>query len=112
MSEPRLTSSFQISALIAQAQQQGIFPMVVHKGDEHAGSIVWVLYNRAQHYKILTQTRTMDGQPAWMWGTGQDPITARQADEYIARHLSRDSDIWIVESMSDLFIPPFQATIL
>ncbi len=89
-------------AIWVQAQVRlcdiAFLPIVVHrKGDPDAGSIVLKLNRLADGCQVYSQARTLDGDPAWMLGTGPEPVEEREADNLIARHVARDPDLWVVE---------------
>ena len=46
---------------------------------------------------VFTQTSTLDDEPSWSRGTGPAPVTRPEADAYIARQVSRDPDLWVLE---------------
>jgi hypothetical protein len=47
-----------------------------------------------------------------MRATGSDAVDEAQADEYVARQVSRDPDLWVIEFDSPELSPPFEAKII
>src|ERR1700757_2701604 len=96
MGEPRIKAGIFVSAAIRMGALQGKAGVVVRKGDADAGGIVVVLRGRAGNV-VLSQFREADGRLAWMRGTGAAPVSEAATDEYIAKQLRYDPDIWVIE---------------
>jgi hypothetical protein len=60
---------------------------------------------------VLSQIRGADGALAWLRATGPAPVDQAKADEYVARQLRFDPDMWVLEFESPDMLPPFEAKI-
>lgn len=112
MSEARLKTALWVSAVLRQATQNGISAMRLRKGDEDAGGVLAVLVGPDGQAVVLSQTRTPDGDPAWMRGSGTDPVSEADADSYVSRQVRYDPDLWVLEFRVRDFTPPFEARML
>jgi GMP synthase (glutamine-hydrolysing) len=97
MSADRLKSSIWVQACVFRADREGIAATVLRRGDADSGSILVRLDRRDLGCAVLAETRDTNGDRAWFRGTGPEPVTTETADLYIARHVARDPDIWVVE---------------
>lgn len=110
--EPRLKTGLIIQAALRLATQQAIPMVVARRGDGDAGAIL-IKLNRLEHgFTVLAQTRTLDGDLAWMRATGADPVDEPTADAYIARQVKRDPDLWVVEIEDRAGRPIFAGRVL
>ncbi len=112
MTEARLKAGIWASAALRRAHQLGRSGMVLRRGDPDAGGILVVLREHAGTLVVLGQTRTADGEPAWIRGTGAAPTDQATADAYVARQVARDPDLWVLEIDGPDLVPPFEALIL
>ena len=97
MMEPRLKTSIWVSALIRRAEIGGAAAYVARKGEPDAGAVlvkVALLDGRA---RVWSSAYGGDGHRRWMKATGAEYVSEPDADAYIARARSRDSDLWVVE---------------
>nr|WP_220790446.1 DUF1491 family protein [Gluconacetobacter takamatsuzukensis] len=101
-----------VSAVVRHANQTGHPAMVLRRGDADAGGVLAVLLGRDGRLSVLAQTRAPDGSPAWIRGTGADPVDQATADAYVARQVGRDPDLWVLEFDAPDLAPPFEATLL
>ena len=109
---PRLKTDILARALVRESARDGRSAMVLRKGDATAGGILVVLVNRAGEGIVLSQTRTPEGDPAWIRTSGLAPLTTQDMQAFIDRQVKYDPDLWVLEIESDDFSPPFQATLL
>ena len=93
----RLKTGIWVSAQIHLCNAKALPLVVIRKGDPDAGAVLLKIVKPDAGATVLTQTRTAEGDLAWMKGTGADPVTDADADAYIARQLKRDPDIWVIE---------------
>jgi hypothetical protein len=112
VTEARLRTGLWAAAVIRRASQDGRSAMVLRRGDDDAGGVLAVLLGRDGRLSVLGQTRTPDGRPAWIRGTGADPVDQQTADAYIARQVSRDPDLWVLEFDAPDLAPPFEAILV
>ena len=112
MSEPRLKTAIWASMALRRADQLGRSGMVLRKGDADAGGVLLVLRRRDGGIGVLSQTRSIDGAPAWLRATGADAVDQETADAYVARQVSRDPDLWVLEFDAPDLMPPFEAVLV
>ncbi len=70
---------------------------VVRKGDVEAGALFLKINHFAAGCEVFSGIAGPDGGPAWFRATGAQPVPEKEADAYLARQVSYDSDLWIVE---------------
>jgi hypothetical protein len=111
VSEARVKAGIWVSMALRMGNGSGRYGVVLRKGDPDAGSILVVLRGRDAQL-VLTQTRTTEGEAAWMRGTGPDPVDQDTVDAYVARRVKSDPDLWVLEFESPDLLPPFEARII
>lgn len=97
MHEARVKTELWIKAQIRRCDVEFIPAVLVRSGDPDAGAILLKINRFAEGCRVLSQVRTMEGAPAWMAGTGHDPVNEADADDYIRRQIMRDGDLWVLE---------------
>ena len=107
----RLKTGVWVSMALRLGNNGGRYGVVVRRGDADAGGVLVLLRGRSGQI-VLTQARTADDSPAWVRGTGTEPVDQEVADAYIARQLKYDPDLWVLEFESPDLLPPFEATLL
>ena len=109
--EPRLKSGIWVKSALRMADLDGRSGVVLRRGDADAGGVLVMLRGR-EGLCVLSQIRTPDGTRAWMRATGAAPVDQAAADEYVARQVRRDPDIWVLEFDAPDLRPPFEAKIV
>ncbi|NHO31317.1 DUF1491 family protein [Acetobacter fallax] len=112
MSEPRLKTALWVSAVLRQSNQAGYPAMRLRRGDEDAGGVLAILLDPSEQAVVLAQTRAPDGSPAWIRGSGSEPVSEADASAYVTRQVGRDPDLWVLEFRVTDFTPPFEARLL
>ena len=92
-----LTTGLWVSAQVRLCDRAFIPATVVRRGDPDAGTVLLKVNRFEAGVTVFTQASTLDGEPAWSRGTGPKPVAEPEADAYIARHVDRDPDVWVVE---------------
>jgi len=110
MAEPRVKAGLWVQMALRLGAQDGRYGTVVRKGDPDAGGVLVVLHGKGG-LSVLSQMRGADGALGWLRATGPAPVDQAKADEYVARQLRFDPDLWVVEFESPDLLPPFEATI-
>jgi len=95
--EPRLKAGFWIKALIRRCETAGAFAMVLRKGDETAGTMVLKISTLDGKARALVPGYGVDGQRIWRPQPEHDPVAEADVDAYIARSVTRDPDVWVIE---------------
>ncbi|MGE5504090.1 MAG: DUF1491 family protein [Actinomycetota bacterium] len=97
MSEPKLKAKLWVHATIRRCALVNVPAVVVHKGDEDAGTVLVKLNRGPEGCEVFTQVRDAAGRLAWMRATGPVPVPEDRADAYIARARDIDWDLWVLE---------------
>ncbi len=93
----RLKSSLLVSAEIRRCEGLFISCVILHKGDDERGLILIKQYVAEFGSRIYTQTRDEQGILIWHQPLGDDWLEETKADQYIARQIDFDDDLWVIE---------------
>lgn len=93
----RLPTELWVKAHGARCSAAGVPMVVVRRGDPHRGLVVVKLLHREAGFHVFTQTRDLDGDLAWATAFDGVRVVEAEADDYIARQVSYDPDLWIIE---------------
>ncbi len=97
MSEPSLKAEIWIKAQIRLCDIKSIPAMVTQRGDSDSGSVLLKLNRLDAGVEVLCQTRDIEGNHAWVRGTGEDLVSEIESEVYIAKQIQNDPDIWVLE---------------
>lgn len=97
MVEPRLKTEIWVSALLRRCSVEVTFAAVVRRGDNTSGSVLVKVNRLDGSAYVLSAARQVSGEGIWMRGTGPEDVPEADADAYIARAVSFDRDLWVVE---------------
>jgi hypothetical protein len=96
MSNERLPTEFWVQAQLRRLNASGVGAYLLRRGDAERGAVIVRLAERGG-VRILIQVRNLDGKLAWMGVKDGAIITEADADAYVERAVSRDSDLWVIE---------------
>jgi hypothetical protein len=111
MTEPRIKAGIWVSMALRMGNADGRFGAVLRKGDPDAGGVLVVLRSR-DGVCVLSQVRSTDGELVWMRATGAGAVDEPTADAYVARQVSFDPDLWVLEFEAPDLLPPFEAKLV
>src|SRR3546814_16976525 len=92
-----LKAKLMVQACLRASAANGLNAALLRRGYEDAGAVLIKLNLLDGTGVVLTQTRNIAGDTAWMRGTGPSPVPDAEADAYIDRQVKRDPDTWVVE---------------
>lgn len=107
MSEPRLKTRLLIQAAIRRCGMEAIPVMVVHKGDDDAGTVLVRVELTGGMHRIYAQTRDGQGRAGWLCVTGDQPVDGERASAYIDKARRIDRDVWVLDVDSPKGHVPF-----
>jgi hypothetical protein len=93
----RLTSAVLVNALVRRVNQAGGSAMVLARGDETAGAILLLTYERGTNPKFLERGVGAGGSPALLASGPAALADESEVTAYWQRRRSRDSDLWVIE---------------
>ena len=97
MSEGRIATELWVMAHIRRCHAQGIMATVVKRGDDWGGAVIVKLNLLGPGFRVLTQSRDIEGNIAWLQAKEGAVLNETDADDYIARQTARDPDLWVIE---------------
>lgn len=97
MDDDRIATDLWVRAHIRRCSAAAVPIAVVHRGAHYGGMVLLKLNQLNQGCRLLTQTRDMEGKLAWLPALSGALVPEAEADRYIARALSRDRDLWVLE---------------
>jgi hypothetical protein len=106
----RIPTELWVTAHLRQCAAKAVPVYVVRRGEPDSGTVMVKLVRKDRTCKLLSQSRDIDGNMGWMDVFGGEAVDERKADEYIARTVSRDPVVWVVEVEGDK--SPFEGKIL
>ncbi|MGB0625763.1 MAG: DUF1491 family protein [Alphaproteobacteria bacterium] len=97
MTEARLPTDLWVSAGLRRASDENVPIAVVRRGERQSGTVILKLNQLDRGFRILTQTRDLDGRLTWFPALDGAAIPEAEADAYVERTVARDPDVWVIE---------------
>ncbi|MXV43833.1 DUF1491 family protein [Saccharibacter sp. 17.LH.SD] len=92
-----LKSGFWIRALLRRFDQNGDSAMIVHKGNDDAGSIFIILRDRSNNMVVLQEYGSSWRRHHFDTNDDETRPIEEQVDTYLQRQKKYDPDLWIIE---------------
>ncbi len=86
-----------MSALIRVANEFGDSAMVIRKGDVTSGEIFINSFIRGEYQRFFAKAPMLDGPSKWEERTLKDTDNKEFFNNYIAKLVQRDPDLWLIE---------------
>lgn len=112
MEDGRLPTEMVVKAHLRHCATQGVGAYILKRGDAVGGLVLLKLSLLDGTSRLLSQTRDLDGNPAWMTAGAGNVLQEDDAQAYIDRATSRDPDLWVVEIEHRDGWHPFEGKIL
>ncbi len=108
----RLSTELWVQAHLRACNAQGVFAAVLRKGDLWGGAVIVKLNLLDGTFKVLSQTRDMEGRVAWLAAQQGALLTEPDATAYIDRQVKRDPDLWVIEVEDKQGRNPFEGKVV
>ncbi len=112
MDDGRLPTETVVKAHLRHCATEGVGAYVLRRGDAMGGLVLLKLSLLDGTSRLLSQTRDLDGNPAWMVAGAGETMSEEDARAYIERATSRDPDLWVIEIEHREGWHPFDGKIL
>ncbi len=112
MTKGRLPTDVWVKAHMRRCMAEGIPVTVARRGEAYGGLVLLKLNLLEDGCRVLSQTRDLDGQLAWLPALKGALVEESEADSYIARAVARDPDLWVIEIEDRAGWHPFEGKIL
>ncbi len=108
----RLPTELWIKAHLRRCFAEGMPATVVHRGEKNSGTLILKINQLEAGCRVLSQTRDLDGDLAWLAALDGRLVAEGDADTYIDRAVARDPDVWVVEIEDRDGRHPFEGKVL
>jgi hypothetical protein len=108
----RLSTELWVQAHLRRCAAEGLFAAVLRKGDVWGGAVIVKLNLLDGTFKVLSQTRDLDGRVAWLAVQQGALLAEADATAYIDRQVKRDPDLWVIEIEDRQGRNPFEGKII
>lgn len=95
--EQRLPTYLWIDAETRRLSNEGHGVYIAARGDKAGGMVLQKIADMRGACKLLLQQRDLNGKLVWVNALDSDIVEEGVADTYIARAVSRDPDLWVIE---------------
>lgn len=93
----RLPTGLWVTAHVARCSSQGMPVVVVRRGDPHRGVVLVKQHRIGAGFRVVTQTRDLDGRLTWQPVRDGALLSEADADAFIERQVDYDPDLWVIE---------------
>lgn len=97
MSDNRLPSGLEASAIVRRAEAEGDFATILRKGDPDRGALLLVITSRGRYVTCLERMLGANGGYRWNAIGPSESGGSAQLDVFLARRARFDEDSWLIE---------------
>ena len=97
MDDDRIPTDVWVMAHVRRCNAEGIPVVVARRGEAKGGTLLLKLNQLELGCRVLSQQRDLEGRLGWLAAFKGELVPEAEADAYIARAVSRDPDLWVVE---------------
>lgn len=112
MTDARLPTDLWVKAHIRRCMTEGVPATIARRGEKTGGMVLLKLNLLGRGCRLLSQSRDLDGRLAWLPALTGALVPETEADDYIARAVQRDPDLWVVEIEHRDGWHPFEGEVL
>ena len=110
--DDRLPTELWVKAHLRRCFAEGVPATVAKRGEKMGGLVLLKLTLGKDACRLLTQTRDLDGKPAWLPALKGETVEESEAEAYIERACKRDPDLWVLEIEHPEGWHPFEGKVL
>ncbi|MEO1190733.1 MAG: DUF1491 family protein [Pseudomonadota bacterium] len=103
----RIPTDLWVSAILRQENAAGRPVLLLRRGERSGGGLLVKMNLLDRRFLVLAQQRDLEGRLGFMPGLNGEARAESEVDDYIARALDRDPDLWVVEVESRSARNPF-----
>ena len=85
-----------MQAHLRRCEAAGSFATIARRGDPDAGAVAVKVFLGGRSARLYIESRDLDGAPIWREPLG-DERAEPAIDQWLAREINIDPDLWIVE---------------
>ena len=111
MTDDRIPTDVWVGAQVRALAVRNIPVYVARRGAFAAGTVMVKTISRQKVCRLFSQSRDIDGYMGWMDIFEGETVDEKRADDYIARTVSRDPDIWVLEVEAEDGNNPFEGRV-
>jgi hypothetical protein len=108
VSDDRLPTHVWVGAILRRCSTEGVPATVVHRGERMGGTVMVKVFQAGAGCRLMGQIRNLDGRLGWYRAHKEELVPDPEADALVARAVSRDPDLWVVEVESRDGSNPFE----
>ena len=97
MAKERLPTNLWVKAHVRLCDVNCIPISVVRRGDPHSGTVIIKLNQLEKGCLVMSQASNIFGQIGWFKALDGILMSDIEANNYIARQIDRDPDLWVIE---------------
>ena len=93
----RLPARLEVSGLVRAVNAAGGFAAVLNKGEAETGTLLVICAENGANRRAFERMPSIDDDREWILSIAEDTEKKQVFDDYLARRLGQDPDLWIIE---------------